>query len=311
MDQGGVRPDTSTSRCSGERQLVAPVHDIISFGEPIRRQGGAGAGADADSAFPTGAFQGAERGGDAPGFVPEHEVTPQSGGFFQLLLARPLAGLAQPEGCGAHARGDLDRGPLWSRRRLLRALLQGYTYAYQISDDNAQTYIAHKEDRDGADVTGQYSYVDPLGSLITVSYTAGPDGYLETRNVQEGFVSIRQASGSAPSAAPARPVAVVAPVQQQVSTASSSGDSDLVAKIISQLTPFIQQTVSTTLSSSSQSAIRQPAVAVTAAPARPVAAPVRAPVQAASSVQGVFGVAGQNNVRVETPNFNFNYDLQK
>ncbi len=142
-----------------------------------------------------------------------------------------------------------------------------------------------------------------------MSYTAGPDGYLETRNVQEGFVTIRQAaSGSASFAAPARPVAVAAPVQQQVST---SDDSDLVAKIISQLTPFIQQTVSTTLSSSSQSAVRQPAVAVTAAPARPVAAPVRAPVQAASSVQGVFGVAGQNNVRVETPNFNFNYDLQK
>ena len=149
-----------------------------------------------------------------------------------------------------------------------------------------------------------------------MSYTAGPDGYLETRNVQEGFVSIRQVSsgsGSASFAAPARPVAVVAPVQQQVSTVSSSGDSDLVAKIISQLTPFIQQTVSTTLSSSSsQTAVRQPAVAVAAAPApRPVAAPVRAPVQAASSVQGVFGVAGQNNVRVETPNFNFNYDLQK
>ena len=162
------------------------------------------------------------------------------------------------------------------------------------------------------------SYVDPLGSLITVSYTAGPDGYLETRNVQEDFVAIRQASSgssSASFAAPARPVAVVAPVQQQVSTVSSSGDSDLVAKIISQLTPFIQQTVSTTLSSSSSSSlspVRQPAVAVAAvAPARPVAAPVRAPVQAASSVQGVFGVAGQNNVRVETPNFNFNYDLQK
>jgi hypothetical protein len=80
-----------------------------------------------------------------------------------------------------------------------------------------------------------------------------------------------------------------------------------VAKIISQLTPFIQQTVSTTLSS------RQPApaapVAVTAV--RPVAAaPPRAP-QAASSVQGVFGLSGQNNVRFETPNFNFNYDLQK
>ncbi len=31
-----------------------------------------------------------------------------------------------------------------------------YAYAYQISDDNAQTYIAHKEN---GDVSGQYRYL--------------------------------------------------------------------------------------------------------------------------------------------------------
>ena len=34
------------------------------------------------------------------------------------------------------------------------------------------------------EVTGSYSYVDPTGSLITVNYVAGPDGYTETRTVQ-------------------------------------------------------------------------------------------------------------------------------
>ena len=176
-----------------------------------------------------------------------------------------------------------------------------------------------------------YSYVDPLGSLITVSYTAGPDGYLETRNVQEGFISINQQQASTSGSsfgsttsfvAPARPVVA----QQQVSTvSSSSGDSDLVSKIISQLTPFIQQSVSSTLSSSSSSSSSQSAPVATpiAAPAaqRPIApvapvtqrpiAPVAPAAPAASSVEGVFGLSGQNNVRVETPNFNFNYDLQK
>ena len=38
-------------------------------------------------------------------------------------------------------------------------------------------------------VTGQYSYVDPTGALVTVSYTAGPNGYSEHRTVQDGFVS--------------------------------------------------------------------------------------------------------------------------
>ena len=48
-----------------------------------------------------------------------------------------------------------------------------YNYAYQVSDDTEQTYIAHQEARDGADVTGEYSYVDPLGNLVVVKYTAG------------------------------------------------------------------------------------------------------------------------------------------
>lgn len=38
-------------------------------------------------------------------------------------------------------------------------------------------------------VTGQYSYIDPTGALVTVTYTAGPDGYTEDRTVQEGFLS--------------------------------------------------------------------------------------------------------------------------
>jgi hypothetical protein len=45
-----------------------------------------------------------------------------------------------------------------------------YKYAYQVSDEGFQTYIAHEENRDGENVSGQYSYVDPLGSLITVRF---------------------------------------------------------------------------------------------------------------------------------------------
>jgi hypothetical protein len=33
-----------------------------------------------------------------------------------------------------------------------------YNYQYQISDDLEQTYIAHQENRDGQDVTGEYRY---------------------------------------------------------------------------------------------------------------------------------------------------------
>ena len=39
-------------------------------------------------------------------------------------------------------------------------------------------------------VTGSYSYVDPTGALITVTYTAGVMGYTETRERQEGYLDI-------------------------------------------------------------------------------------------------------------------------
>ena len=44
-----------------------------------------------------------------------------------------------------------------------------YTYSYQVAADDTQTYIAHNEAREDGAVTGEYSYVDPYGTLITVT----------------------------------------------------------------------------------------------------------------------------------------------
>merc|ERR1712223_877603 len=71
-----------------------------------------------------------------------------------------------------------------------------YTFDFKVSDDVEQTYIAQQETRDSDIVRGSYSYVDPLGSLITVNYEAGPMGYTETRNVQENFVQIKERPAS-------------------------------------------------------------------------------------------------------------------
>lgn len=62
---------------------------------------------------------------------------------------------------------------------------------FQVADSLAQNYIAMDENRDGDQVTGSYQYVDPYGSLIIVTYTAGPMGYSETREVREGAVEIK------------------------------------------------------------------------------------------------------------------------
>merc|ERR1712002_671379 len=63
----------------------------------------------------------------------------------------------------------------------------------------AQTYISQAEARDGETLTGTYSYVNPVGSLITVEYEAGPQGYTQTSSEQAGFVEIhaKQDNGAA------------------------------------------------------------------------------------------------------------------
>jgi len=219
-----------------------------------------------------------------------------------------------------------------------------YTYSYQVAADDEQTYIAHTESRDGADVTGEYSYVDPLGNLIKVTYTAGAMGYTETREVVPNFVQIRSRPVTpepVPAPAPVRPVVqqVRPAVQQvqQVTTSSSSNDGDLVANIIAQLTPFIRTTVSNSLggssgSSSSSSSGASQTTTTTTSQRQPVnvgttrrvvsrqpvptvrriveTAPVVTETSSSSSaVSNIFGTGGPNNVRFESPDSSFAFDL--
>merc|ERR1712131_370320 len=67
-----------------------------------------------------------------------------------------------------------------------------YNFQFNVADDDSQTYITQQENRDGDAVTGTYSYVDPSGALVTVNYEAGPMGYSQTVDTQEGFVAISE-----------------------------------------------------------------------------------------------------------------------
>jgi len=167
-----------------------------------------------------------------------------------------------------------------------------YTYSYQVANELEQTFIAHTENRDGDVASGEYSYVDPLGNLIKVVYTVnGDEGYSETRTVEENFITIR--------AKPVTKAVVVepAPAPAPAPAPEASGD-DLVARIISELTPFIKETVATTLSASQQAVIvSAPVPAVTKVVAQAPAA--------ASAVTARFGDGGANNIKVETPEYQF------
>ena len=79
-------------------------------------------------------------------------------------------------------------------------------------------------------MTGEYSYVDPTGAIVTVNYNAGVNGYEETRSRQEGAVKINPAPVT--SLVPSRP-------------ASSGLDTNaIIAQVLAALQPTIQQTVS-------------------------------------------------------------------
>ena len=105
-----------------------------------------------------------------------------------------------------------------------------YNYEYKVANDNTQTYITQAEERDGLEVKGTYSYVDPTGAIVTVNYTAGELGYQESRERQDGAVAIRPQPASATGPA--------------VAGAGAGLDVDrLIAQVIAALEPAIQQSV--------------------------------------------------------------------
>merc|ERR1712189_104751 len=140
-----------------------------------------------------------------------------------------------------------------------------YEYGYKVANDESQTYMAHEETRDGANVQGKYNYVDSTGALVTVTYQAGPDGYTETRDVQEGAVEMRNIPG--PWTGPLAGVdntgvtsvkTTTTQVTAPVAPARPAVDqSALIRLILNQLQPQISSAVQTAISSSNTVQSRQ------------------------------------------------------
>merc|ERR1719510_576594 len=159
-----------------------------------------------------------------------------------------------------------------------------YQYSYKVADEESQTYLNKDETRDGDNVEGTYSYVDSTGALVTVTYTAGPDGYNEERSVEKGFVVMRNIPGAwtGPLAGvddtavvPARVQPAPAPVVRRPAPQPAVDQAQLIKLIIAQLQPSISSAVQSAIST------RQ------AAPAAP-------------------SFSSENSVRFSTPDFDFN-----
>merc|ERR1712088_603192 len=66
-----------------------------------------------------------------------------------------------------------------------------YNFEYKVADDVEKTYISRNEERDGNELSGSYSFIDATGALVTVDYTAGVNGYAETRSKEAGKVQMK------------------------------------------------------------------------------------------------------------------------
>merc|ERR1711934_1086534 len=124
-----------------------------------------------------------------------------------------------------------------------------YNFEYKVAEDEDQVYITQNEARDGDELQGAYSFVDPRGALVTVNYEAGPMGYSETREEKLGFVEIRSK--------PAR----VAPAPPKVDQGT------LIQRILAILQPQIGSAVSSALQARREAAAAAEAEAAAAAAA--------------------------------------------
>merc|ERR1719244_1331602 len=137
-----------------------------------------------------------------------------------------------------------------------------YNFEYKVADNDAQTYISQSENRDGDSLTGTYSYVNPAGALITVNYEAGPMGFSQTLDQQDGFVEIKPqqvkvsstssssasgsrvtSSGSGSRFSGATSTTSNTGFSSTSSSSSSVDQSALIAQIISALQPQISSAV--------------------------------------------------------------------
>merc|ERR1711981_1449351 len=141
-----------------------------------------------------------------------------------------------------------------------------YNFENKVADDTEKTYISRNEERDGNELSGSYSLIDATGALVTVDYTAGVNGYAETRSKEAGKVTMKAVPAwTGPLAGVEEASGAVAVAKgstssssrfasssgsrssSAISSSSSSSQSDLIAQILAALTPQINSAVAAAL----------------------------------------------------------------
>merc|ERR1719205_317 len=176
----------------------------------------------------------------------------------QIAAANAAAAAAAAEKNSFDSQVSADLGPFVD---------PVYNFEYKVADDVEKTYISRNEERDGNELSGSYSFIDATGALVTVDYTAGVNGYAETRSKEAGKVQMKAVPAwDGPLAGLEEASGAVAVAKTSTSsssrfgsssgsrtssaitsTSSSGSQSDLIAQILAALTPQINSAVAAAL----------------------------------------------------------------
>merc|ERR1712183_375492 len=173
----------------------------------------------------------------------------------QIAAANAAAAAAAAEKNSFDSQVSTDLGPFVD---------PVYNFEYKVADDEEKTYISRNEERDGNELSGSYSFIDATGALVTVDYTAGVNGYAETRSKEAGKVTMKAVPAwDGPLAGLEEPSGAISVAKGAISSSSrfgsssgsrsssaissSSSQSDLIAQILAALTPQINSAVAAAL----------------------------------------------------------------
>merc|ERR1712060_685046 len=162
----------------------------------------------------------------------------------QIAAANAAAAAAAAEKNSFDSQVSADLGPFVD---------PVYNFEYKVADDVEKTYISRNEERDGNELSGSYSFIDATGALVTVDYTAGVNGYAETRSKEAGKVTMKAvpawdgALAVAKGATSSSRFGSSSGSRSSSVATSSSSQSDLIAQILAALTPQINSAVAAAL----------------------------------------------------------------
>merc|ERR1712007_144506 len=193
----------------------------------------------------------AERRAAAAAAAAEAEAARQQ----QIAAANAAAAAAAAEKNSFDSQVSTDLGPFVD---------PVYNFEYKVADDQEKTYISRNEERDGNELSGSYSFIDATGALVTVDYTAGVNGYAETRSKEAGKVTMKAVPAwDGPLAGLEEPSGAISVAKGATSSSSrfgsssgsrsssaissSASQSDLIAQILAALTPQINSAVAAAL----------------------------------------------------------------